>query len=91
MSKRKRNEPTGMEGLRSEYVELIARAGVVPGEELTSQHEAALVGALVLEADWTREGAIELVTLVKKYGHFFLRNATSLAAAMNVEDGLLGH
>lgn len=43
--------------------------------------------ALVEEHEWTPEAAARLVELVRRYGSFVLRNAASLALALNIEDG----
>jgi len=51
---------------------------------------ATVVGALVAEAEWTREGALAVATLAKEYGSFVLRNALALALALDLEDGELG-
>jgi len=36
---------------------------------------------------WTPEGADHVVSLVRQYGAFVLRNAAALAIALDVEDG----
>lgn len=66
-----------------EYDAIIANVG----EDAT---DAQLVAALVGEADWTEEGAHEVVQLARKYGTSILRNALALASAMNIEDGSSG-
>ena len=91
MRKPVRKRPMNLAVLRDEYLELLADAGTESGRDLTPRDEVALLGALVLEAEWSRKGAIELIYLAKHYGHFFLRNATALAAAMDIEDGLIGY
>lgn len=77
--------------LHDEYVTLLAEARVKPRQELAPRAELALLGALVRDADWSREAAMDLIYLAKQYGHFFLRNATALAAALEIEDGLIGY
>ena len=46
--------------------------------------------ALVSKANWTSEGARELVDIARKYGAFMLRNALALAIALGIEDGTSG-
>jgi len=46
-----------------------------------------IVAALIARHDWTEDGARAIVTLARTYGTAILRNATALAAAMNIEDG----
>jgi hypothetical protein len=82
---------TNLGMLRDEYTSVVAKAKIEPSQGLSPEAEGALVTALVLDAEWTREGAEELLHTVKNYGHFFLRNAAALAAALEIEDGLLGH
>lgn len=43
--------------------------------------------ALVRDADWSPEGAAEILLLARKFGVFGLRNALALAEAMGIEDG----
>lgn len=69
--------------LRSEYETLVAEAGRNPSD-------ARLVAALVKDADWTRQGADEVVRLARQYGTSILRNALALADALGVEDGSRG-
>ncbi len=51
---------------------------------------AMLVRTLVERADWTEDGARELVRLARRYGTSILRNALALAEALGVEDGEAG-
>jgi len=69
--------------LRSEYETLIAE---LP-ETRTDQH---IVGTLVANADWTDNGAREVLQLARRYGTSILRNALALAEAMKIEDGDAG-
>jgi len=43
------------------------------------------------EMEWTREGAIHIAALTRKYGAFMLRNALALANVMGIEDGELDY
>lgn len=47
----------------------------------------SLKNRLVEEADWTDQGAEELIYLAKRYGSFVLRNALALSIALEIEDG----
>jgi hypothetical protein len=38
---------------------------------------------------WTKEGAGEIVRLVREYGGFMLRNALAIAKVLEIEDGEL--
>lgn len=49
-----------------------------------------LQGQLSDTAEWTEEGAVQLVDLSRSYGAFMLRNALALAVAAGIEDGELG-
>jgi hypothetical protein len=77
-----------------------ANLNLLVGEYKALGHEAAggdvgdpdinwnkLEALLLRESAWTRRGAIELVSLVRNYGSFFLRNAAALALALGIEDG----
>jgi spore coat protein CotH len=69
--------------LVSEYDTLIA--GV--GENATDEQ---VIDSLIRDADWTEQGAREVLQLARKYGTSILRNALALASAMNIEDGEAG-
>ncbi len=69
--------------LLSEYETIIARVG----EDASSE---AIIAALVHDADWTEQGAHEVLQLARKYGTSILRNALALASAMSIEDGEAG-
>lgn len=47
-----------------------------------------IVGKLITVSEWEPDSAKALVKIAKQYGFFFLRNATSLAIAMGIEDGV---
>ena len=66
--------------LLSEYEIIIAEVG----EDATNEQ---IVAALVRDADWTEQGASEVLQLARKYGTSILRNALALASAMSIEDG----
>lgn len=71
------------EVLFTEYETIVADLGV-------DRTNGKLIEALVAQADWTQQGARELVGLVRNYGTAILRNALALAKAMRIEDGELG-
>ena len=47
--------------------------------------------ALVHEAEWTPEAAVQIMGLAQRYGAFMLRNALALALALGLEDGDSGY
>ena len=49
-----------------------------------------LAAQLIASGDWTSAGAEAVVTLVRIYGAFVLRNALALAIAAGIEDGEAG-
>jgi len=69
--------------LHSEYDAIIASVG-------DGATDDQVIAALVHDADWTVDGAREIVLLAQSYGTSILRNALALAAAMNIEDGSSG-
>lgn len=69
--------------LLSEYKSIIANLGEDASDE-------AIVAALVHEADWTEQGAREVLHLARQCGTSILRNALALASAMEIEDGEAG-
>jgi hypothetical protein len=75
-------------GLVEEYEDLTDRFG---GQicALNSQ-EDEIVAMLVKDHDWTEDGARKLITCVRQYGAFALRNALAIAIALDCEDGTLG-
>lgn len=76
--------PAVMTGvLLSEYESIIANLG----DDATDE---AIVAALIREADWTEHGAWVVLQLARSYGTSILRNALSLASAMQIEDGEAG-
>lgn len=72
-----------VENFYREYKSLVNRLG-------QNSSDDALVQLLTKESDWTREGAVTLVSLARQHGAFILRNALALAEAMEIEDGSLG-
>ena len=66
--------------LRAEYETLIAELPKKPTDE-------QIIRTLVANADWTGNGASEVLQLARRYGTSILRNALALAAAMQIEDG----
>ena len=69
--------------LLAEYDNLIAKVG----EGATDEQ---IVAALVRDAEWTEQGAQEVLHLARKFGTSILRNALALATAMQIEDGEAG-
>lgn len=69
--------------LLAEYETIIDQVG----ENATDDQ---IVAALVRDADWTEQGAQELLHLARRYGVSILRNALALASAMQIEDGEAG-
>ncbi len=69
--------------LLAEYDTLITRLGEVATDE-------QIVASLVKDADWTEQGARELLMLARRYGTSILRNALALASSMGIEDGDAG-
>jgi len=66
-----------------EYEIMIAKVG----EHATDEQ---IIAVLMRDAAWTEEGACEVLQLARKYGTSILRNALSLASAMQIEDGEAG-
>jgi hypothetical protein len=73
----------GIAGLRREYAQLLEALPPKPTDRM-------IVDALVVNADWTREGGRTVLSLAQRYGTFVLRNALALADAMDIEDGSVG-
>ena len=71
------------ETLLAEYEGIITELGHGATDE-------QIITALANRADWTEQGACELLRLSRGYGTSILRNALALAAAMRVEDGDVG-
>lgn len=71
------------DSLLAEYDTIIAEVG----EDATDDQ---VVAALVRDADWTEQGAREVLHLARQYGTSILRNALALASAMQIEDGEAG-
>ena len=66
--------------LVAEYETIIAEVGKDPSDD-------QIVAALVHDADWTEQGARDLLHLAQSRGVFMLRNALALANALEIEDG----
>jgi hypothetical protein len=49
-----------------------------------------LIDLLCSDGEWTTQGAETLVSIVRNYGSFILKNALALAVVTNIEDGELG-
>jgi len=78
-----------VEALVDEYETLVAEAAT-GGHRMMANHQHRLTRLLVFEGDWTPRAAEHLVSLVRNYGSFVLRNALALALALEIEDGELG-
>ncbi len=78
-----------MEALISEYEELLPQV-VQSDDTVAGENLKLLVGSLCKCADWTEQGADEIIRLATAYGAFMLRNALALAVALGKEDGELG-
>jgi len=72
--------------LVDEYHTLVDESRQIDGEVDWQR----LRGALVVDGEWTAEGADQLLTLATDYGSFMLRNVLALALALGIEDGELG-
>ena len=71
------------ENLLAEYETIVAELCDDPTDE-------DIIGALVVKAGWTRQGATAILMLSRVYGTAILRNALALANAMGIEDGESG-
>ncbi len=69
--------------LLSEYETIFASVG----DDATDE---AIIATLMRDADWTEQGAREVLQLARTYGTSILRNALALASAMQIEDGEAG-
>ena len=69
--------------LLAEYETIITDLGADATDE-------QIVRALADRADWTEQGAREVLHLARGYGTSILRNALALAEAMRIEDGDVG-
>lgn len=54
---------------------------------LSSLTDDEIAASLILDHEWTKEAALELVHLAKSKGAFLLRNALALAVSLDIEDG----
>jgi hypothetical protein len=52
--------------------------------------DVGIISELTTSADWTVQGARELLRLVHNQGAFMLRNALAIAIVLGKEDGALG-
>jgi len=78
------NEGKYVESLISEYSALIKK----PRRNRASKRvKTSIAKTLVKSAEWTEDGAGELLMLVNDYGAFMLRNALALAVVLGQEDG----
>jgi hypothetical protein len=73
-----------VESLISEYSVLIKK---LPRNRTSQKAKSTIIKTLVKSANWTENGADELLMLVNDYGAFMLRNALALAIVLGQEDG----
>lgn len=66
---------------------LLAEYGSIMADLGQDATDDQVVMALVDRADWTEQGAREVLHLARRYGTSILRNALALAEAMGIEDG----
>jgi len=58
--------------------------------KITDSDWTNIENKLQTDAGWTEEGSKHVVSLVRNYGSFVLRNALSLAITLDIEDGKYG-
>jgi hypothetical protein len=49
-----------------------------------------VMNVLVRDHDWTEEGAMHIVQLIRNYGGFVLGNAYAISVVLGIQDGELG-
>jgi len=77
---------TNLGVLLDEYEVLVDEAGGgLDGQDIDWSKLEAL---MIRDSQWTKRGASELISVVRDYGSFFLRNAAALALALGTEDGI---
>jgi hypothetical protein len=72
-----------------EYEEVLLKFAKSEGP-LSGKNLKLLSESLCRCADWSEEGAGEIIRLSKDYGAFMLRNALAVAIVIGQEDGELG-
>lgn len=77
-----------LDSLVNEYKTLFRRR--LSDDPQTQNSETGLIEGLSASADWTAQGARELVRLADDYGAFMLRNALAIAIVLGKEDGAQG-
>jgi hypothetical protein len=77
-----------VDSLINEYESLLAQKSL--RNSRGEYNESEILKELVVSADWTSVAAGEILTLVKNYGAFMLRNALAIAVALGKEDGSAG-
>lgn len=77
-------EGKNVELLISEYSVLFNNP---PRDRANQKVKQTIIKKLVKSADWTENGADNLLMLVNDYGAFMLRNALALAVVLGQEDG----
>ncbi len=82
------NTDLSMESMVGEYKATLAELDAYDGSSAAAKR---ITLALSQQHDWSHAGAAALVALARDYGTFMLRNALALAAALEIEDGALGH
>jgi len=74
--------PENVSGLVEEYRALFGDTDTHSSDRLQD--------ILTHEAEWTEEGAAQLLQLANAYGSFMLRNALAISLVLEIEDGELG-
>jgi len=82
------NADLSMESVVGEYKAMLAGMDAYDGSSAAAKR---ITLALSEQHEWSHAAAATLVALARDYGTFMLRNALALAAALEIEDGALGH
>jgi len=82
------NTDLNMESLVAEYKATLAGMDAYDGGSAAAKR---ITLALSQQHEWSHAAAATLVALARDYGSFMLRHALALAAALEIEDGVLGH
>lgn len=78
-----------LESLIGEYGGFLLRGA--GAESCVDKDKTSLIAeALCRSADWSEQGASEVIHLARDYGAFMLRNALAVALVLGKEDGELG-
>ncbi|HAH30794.1 MAG TPA: hypothetical protein DCL44_00590 [Elusimicrobia bacterium] len=82
------SEGDHLDSLVIEYKTLLRKS--VSNNNQNNCDEKHIIENLTKSADWSPQGANEILGLVNNYGAFILRNALAIAVALGKEDGALG-